>query len=51
MNELTELYPAIHTAEVFTIESAFIGWRCLEGEENVDWVYLKDRDKLNWELN
>jgi len=51
MEELTELCPAISIAEVFTIESAFAGWRCLEGKEGKDWVYLGAREKLNWELN
>ena len=50
--ELVELpQPAIIIAEQFTIESAYAGIFCLEGKESKDWIYLTNRDRLNWELN
>ena len=49
--ELIELQPITIIAEIFTLESAIVGWRCLEGKENKDWIYLGDRKNMVWELN
>ena len=43
--------PVIQMAEKFTVEAAFTGFLCLEGEEFIDWLTLKARKRVAWELN